>query len=361
MSRSSAPCAAPLSTDRAARATPSREVRRRAGDDEGGGGVENRRRPGRRSLAPSSTARSSPALCSGSPPLRSSGLARRDADFLAASMVKRRIAPSSSATTWVGPVVVISSSPSEPCTVQTRSEPSSLQHLRQRFEPDLREHAEELARHAGRVRERPEQVEQRARAELDAHRRDVAHRGVVRLREHEAQPRLGEAALEPRRIETDLHAERGQHVGRAGARGGGAVAVLGDRHAAAGDDDRGERRDVVASPNGRRRCRRCRWRPAGARHPGHAPAHRRDRADDLVERLAAHAQRHQEGAALRRRDLAREQVVEGGAGLLARQRGAGGDLGEIGLEAFHGGFNARADGVVTRAVPGARRGRRSCA
>ena len=62
-------------------------------------------------------------------------------------------------------------------------------------------------------------------------------------------------------------------------------------------------------------------------------AHRRDGAGDLVQRFAAHAQRHQERAALRGRDFAGQDVVEGGAGFLARQRGAGGDLGEVGLEA----------------------------
>ena len=42
----------------------------------------------------------------------------------------------------------------------------------------------------------------------------------------------------------DLDAERGERVGGAGARGQRAVAVLGDRHAAAGDDEGGAGRDV---------------------------------------------------------------------------------------------------------------------
>ena len=73
----------------------------------------------------------------------------------------------------------------------------------------------------------------------------------------------------------------------------------------------------------------------GRVRPEHAAAHGRDRADDFVEGLAAHPQRHQEGAALGGRDFAGEQVVEGGAGLLAGQRRAGGDLGEVGLEGIH--------------------------
>ena len=115
-----------------------------------------------------------------------------------------------------------------------------------------------------------------------------------------------------------------------------------------GDDDRGEGRDVVAAG----------MVAAGADdvdgvlgrlHPCHAAAHGRDGADDLVERFAAHAQRHQEGAALGRRDLAGEQVVEGGSGLLARQRRAGGDLGEIGLEGFHGWLQCTAQGGLCHA------------
>ena len=80
-----------------------------------------------------------------------------------------------------------------------------------------------------------------------------------------------------------------------------------------------------------------------------------DGADDLVERFAANAQRHQEGAALGRRHLAGEQVVEGIPRLVARQRRACGNLGEIGFEGFHrvsvpcwGGCRSRVLGVPIR-------------
>ena len=73
-------------------------------------------------------------------------------------------------------------------------------------------------------------------------------------------------------------------------------------------------------------------RALGSLHRQHASAHRRDRADDLVQRFPAHPQRHQECAALRRRDFARQNVVESGARFLARQRGAGCDLGEVRFE-----------------------------
>ena len=52
-------------------------------------------------------------------------------------------------------------------------------------------------------------------------------------------------------------------------------------------------------------------------------------------RLAAHPQRHQEAADLRRRRLARHQDVEGRARLLAGQRLAVGGLGDQWLEVGH--------------------------
>ena len=168
-------------------------------------------------------------------------------------------------------------------------------------------------------------------AEVGAHRREMAHRRMVRLRRHEADPGLGEAALDLRATEADGDAEGGEHVAGAGARGGGAVAVLGDRHAAGGDDHRRERRDIVGAVavaagaddvDG----------TVGCGHPQHLPAHRRDGTGQLVHRLAAHAQPHQEGAHLRGGRLAGEQQVERGLGLGAGERAAGGDRGEDGLQ-----------------------------
>ena len=67
------------------------------------------------------------------------------------------------------------------------------------------------------------------------------------LREHEAEAGLRQAAAEAVRIEPQLDTEGGEHVGGAGAGCRGPIAMLGDRHAAGGGDDRGERRDVVAA------------------------------------------------------------------------------------------------------------------
>ncbi len=110
--------------------------------------------------------------------------------------------------------------------------------------------------------------------------------------------------------------------------------MLGDGHPAGGDDHRGERRDVVGAgavaagaDDVDRVFRRL--------HPQHARAHRRHRAGDFLDRLAAHPQRHQETADLRRRDIAREHGLEGVESLRAAEFGAGGDFGEKRLESFH--------------------------
>ena len=73
----------------------------------------------------------------------------------------------------------------------------------------------------------------------------------------------------------------------------------------------------------------------GRCHPQHLGAHRRDRAGDLLDGLAANPQRHQKPAHLRGRGLARHQAVEGGRGFLARQRGAGRDFANDRFEIFH--------------------------
>ena len=145
--------------------------------------------------------------------------------------------PSSSAATVVAPAVVSSSRPS-PCTTQARSAPSRPSTSAIGLHPFRREHADELALRAGRVRQRPEQVEDRARAELDPGRRDVAGGAVMARRHQKADADLPQARAHDRQVGIDIDAERGQHVGRARFRRKRAVAVLGDRHAAAGDDQR---------------------------------------------------------------------------------------------------------------------------
>ena len=58
----------------------------------------------------------------------------------------------------------------------------------------------------------------------------------------------------------------------------------------------------------------------GALDAQHLRAHGGDRAGDLLDRLAAHAQRHEQAAHLRGGGFARHHLLEGAGGLLARER-----------------------------------------
>ena len=70
--------------------------------------------------------------------------------------------------------------------------------------------------------------------------------------------------------------------------------------------------------------------------PRHGGAHRLRRADDLLDRLAAHPQAHDEGAELRRRRRAFENKREGRPRLVVRQRRAGDESRDVRLEVAHG-------------------------
>ena len=163
------------------------------------------------------------------------------------------------------------------------------QHLRHRLEPAGREHADQLTLHAGGIRQRPEQVEDRARAELDPRRADMTHRGVMGRRHHEADAGLAHAALDRLGRNADLDAERRQHVRRARFRRRRAVAVLGDRHAAGRDDQRGERRDIVGAGAVAAGAHDVDG-AVGRRDAQHLGAHRGNRAGDFLDGFAANAQ-----------------------------------------------------------------------
>ena len=203
-----------------------------------------------------------------------------------------------------------------------------------RNDPLRCEYADHLAVDAGRIGQRSQQVENGARAELHPRRPDMLHRRVVSGCEHEADACLGDAAADLLGRQVDLDAECHQHVGRARRRGQRAVAMLGDRHAGGGDDEgRGGRnvdavRIVAAGTDD--------VDGAGRRHDAqHLVAHGGDGAGNLVDRLAAHAQRHQEAADLPRRRVARHDDVEGVARFLEGKRGARRHLGDMGFQGGH--------------------------
>ena len=183
-------------------------------------------------------------------------------------------------------------------------------------------------------------------------------------RPHEADAGLLDAARDGGERHVELDAERGEHVGGARPARRPAVAVLGDLDAGAGGDQRRAGRDIVG---------------AGAVAAGaddvdragrnldavHARAHHLGGAGDLLHRLAAHAQRHQEGAHLRRRGRARRHLVERGADLVLVERGAARDLLDQlaqfvgGLGRVHGVSQLRRRGARVWRCAGAARGRRA--
>ena len=81
-------------------------------------------------------------------------------------------------------------------------------------------------------------------AQLDARAGHVAHGAVVARRHQEADAGLADGAFNQREIGIEIDAERRQHVGGAALRRQRPIAMLGHRHAAAGDDQRRAGRDV---------------------------------------------------------------------------------------------------------------------
>ncbi len=94
-------------------------------------------------------------------------------------------------------------------------------------------HAEELSLRPGRVRERAEDVEHGADADLATRGTGVTHARVKCLREQEAHAALVDTAGHVDRAQGDIDAERLEHVSATRGARDGAVAVFRDRHARA--------------------------------------------------------------------------------------------------------------------------------
>ena len=104
--------------------------------------------------------------------------------------------------------------------------------------------ADQLELGTGGVDQRPEQVEERPERQLPADGRREPQGGVEPRREQEGEAQLGQAAPQGVRLGLDGDPQLGQDLGAARVPRRGAVAVLGDRDAARGDDDRRGGRDV---------------------------------------------------------------------------------------------------------------------
>src|SRR5439155_26075074 len=105
-------------------------------------------------------------------------------------------------------------------------------------------YAEELAAGSRGIRQRPEQVEERAQPELLAHRRDVAHGRVMPRGKEEPDAALVDARRDGSRRQLHLYSQRGEHVGAAAPGGDRTVAVLGDARSSGGSDERRRGGDV---------------------------------------------------------------------------------------------------------------------
>ena len=196
------------------------------------------------------------------------------------------------------------------------------QRLRDRARDVGRVHPEHPGASPGRVRERSEDVEDRARAELASHRRGVLHGRVVQRREHESEPERVDRLGDPLGRLLEVEPERLEHVRGAGDGAHRAVTVLRDRRACRGGDDRRGRGDVE-------RARAVAARPHDVDdvrprrvHGQHVGAHRLGTAGDLVGALPLRAQRHEEAADLRRRRLPGHDLAHHLA-RLGRGRGRG--------------------------------------
>ena len=196
--------------------------------------------------------------------------------------------------------------------------------MRQRLDQFYIKHAHDLTAGAGRVRQRPQDVEDRAHAQFAPRTDGVLHRAVQQRREQEADAGFGQAALDGGHVRFDVHAQRLEHVRAAGSTGHRAVAVLGHREAASRRHDgrRGgdvERARVIAAGaagvNDHRAGRRLDARGFLAHHPR--------AAGNLVDRLALDSQRNQKARHLRRRGFTGHDRVHGRGRLIARQVFAG--------------------------------------
>jgi hypothetical protein len=171
---------------------------------------------------------------------------------------------------------------------------------------------------AGRVGQRPEQVEHGPDSQLVAHGHDEARRLVVGGREHEAEAGLCDARRDGLRVEVDPRSKRLQQIRRARFARGRAIAVLGDRASSARCDQcRGGGHVERAAPStGTRGVQQV---LAVAEHVCGQSAHRAREARELFDRLTLRSQRDQERRDLGLGDVAVHDLGEHLRGLLHAQ------------------------------------------
>ena len=236
------PCAAPAARSPRAPRRAFAEIGRAPRPPERGRGVE-RDRVGRRAASPPNTASVISALRAASPPARSDERAQLDAELARVDLARasrRRL----TVATVVAPHGESSSMPRCAVHDQRVLARRARQRLRHRLDQLRRVDADQLAPRARRVRQRPEQVEDRAHAELAPHRARVAHRRVVRRARTGSRTRssMQRAPARAPSVDRARRAPRARRPSRSAMMR--AVAVLGDARRRRGRDERRRRRDV---------------------------------------------------------------------------------------------------------------------
>ena len=215
--------------------------------------------------SPASTARSASALSPASPPCRSSGRARGRPASSGVTSKRAHLAVRPARRPWSGRWWSARRgrrSRARPRRARSRAGPapaaSGSTHARANTPTSWR------LTPAG-FDSGPEQVEDRAGAELDPRPGDVAHGAVVARRHQEADAGLADRALDQRACRQSMLTPSAVSTSAApDLRGERAVAVLGDRHAARRRRPAPPRSRCCRCRRRRRRCRRCRWRRRGA-------------------------------------------------------------------------------------------------
>ena len=183
----------------------------------------------------------------------------------------------------------------------------------------------------------------------------MLHGAVVLLCEQEPDAGFTDAAFDRVHRGVEVDAQGGEHVRRPRPRGHGAVAVLGDRHAAGRHNKSRGGRNIIGA-------RRVAAGAAGIHRAfgrgdfQHFGAHDAGGAGQFRNTFAAHAQRHQEGADLCRAYGSGHDRLERRFRVGVSQRPAVGQLNQRLLEIGHA---ARGLGTSPAAKPEASRKLRS--
>ena len=182
--------------------------------------------------------------------------------------------------------------------------------LRHRAHPVRRVDAKYLVLRASGVGQRTKQVEDRPYTQLLPDRCDMAHGAVVDAGEHEADAGSVYAGAQRVFVDFEIDAERLQHVGGAGLRRDGPVAMLGHAAASCRDDDGAGGRGVEAFPG---EAPGAAGVQQGAADFDFArmPPHDARAGDEFAGCFAAHGKPHQQRARFLGGGLACQQGVKG--------------------------------------------------